>query len=226
MIVTIDGPAGAGKSSVARKLAERLGFRFLDTGAMYRALAYIAFRRGWPVDDEDELARRAEQLDLQIEPELVLVDGEDVTPYLRSPEVNARLRHIAGNQRIRELLVRLQQQYGATGDLVTEGRDQGTVAFPDADCKIYLTASAEERAKRRAQQLQANGQAVEFEQVLRDQQERDQRDANRSVGPLAQADDALVVVTDGMTLDDVVDHLEMLVRNAPHRMRRLPTQDN
>jgi len=225
MIVTIDGPAGAGKSSVARALAKRLGFRFLDTGAMYRALAYIAASRSWPHDSE-ELARSAEQLDIQIDTGKVIVDGEDVTPHLRSPEVKNRLREIADNQRVRSLLVRLQQQYGATGDLVTEGRDQGTVVFPNAECKIYLTASAEERAKRRAQELQSQGQSVEFEQVLRDQEDRDRRDADRSVGPLAQADDALVVVTDGMTFDEVVDHLEMLVRIAPHRMRRPPTQDH
>jgi cytidylate kinase len=225
MIVTIDGPAGAGKSSVARSLAKRLRFRFLDTGAMYRALAYVASSQGWP-DDADEIARRAEQLDIQIDDGKVLVDGEDVTAQLRLPEVAKRLRQIASNQRIREHLVRLQQQYGATGDLVTEGRDQGTVAFPNAECKIYLTASAEERAKRRAQELQASGQPVEFEQVLREQQERDQRDANRTVGPLAQAEDALVMVTDGMTFDEVVDHLEMLVRSTPNRMRRPPSQNN
>ena len=225
MIVTIDGPAGAGKSSVARALAKRLGFRFLDTGATYRALAYVAASRSWP-NHEEELGRRAEQLDIQIEKGRVLVDGEDVTPHLRSAQVKNRLREIADNQQIRALLVRLQQQYGATGDLVTEGRDQGTVVFPGAECKIYLTASAEERAKRRAQELQGQGQSVDLDQVLRDQEERDRRDADRTVGPLAQADDALVVVTDGMTFDEVVDHLEMLVRSAPHRMRRPPTQDN
>jgi len=225
MIVTIDGPAGAGKSSVARALAKRLDFRFLDTGAMYRALAYVAASQDWPKDAE-ELARRAERLNIQIENGRVLVEGEDVTSELRSAEVKNRLREIADNQRIRALLVRLQQQYGATGDLVTEGRDQGTVVFPDAECKIYLTASAEERAKRRAEELRAQGQSVDFQQVLQDQEERDQRDADRSIGPLAQADDALVVVTDGMTFDEVVDHLETLVRTAPHRMRRPPKQDN
>jgi cytidylate kinase len=226
MIVTIDGPAGAGKSSVARALAERLQFRFLDTGAMYRAVAFVASQRGWPLSDPEALADLACQLDLQMDDSQVLIDGEDVTPYLRSPEVTNTLPHIAGNARIRAYLVRLQQEYGAEGDMVTEGRDQGTVAFPGAECKIYLTASAAERAQRRFKELQAQGQEVEYEQVLRDQEERDRRDADRPVGPLVQADDAAVVVTDGMSFDEVVDHLEMLVRTSSERAQRPPAEAN
>jgi CMP/dCMP kinase len=220
MIVTIDGPAGAGKSSVAQALAERLGFRFLDTGAMYRAVAHAALTRAWPVDDADQLAARAEQLTIEMRDNRVLVDGQDVTADLRTSQVTSRIHVVADNARIRAHLVRLQQQYGASGDLVTEGRDQGTVAFPNADCKIFLTASAAERAERRARDLQERGESVDLQQVLQDQEERDKRDAERPVGGLMQPEDAVVVVTDGLSRDEVVDHLELLVRSSASRARR------
>jgi CMP/dCMP kinase len=220
MIVTIDGPAGAGKSSVAQTLARRLGFRFLDTGAMYRAVAYAAIARDWPLDNPAKLAEQAERLQIEVREGEVRVDGQDVTGQLRSADVTSQIHRVADNPRIRQFLVRLQQQHAEHGDLVTEGRDQGTVAFPEADCKIFLTASAAERAQRRAKELQEKGQDVDFQQVLREQEERDRRDAERDVGRLIQADDAVVVVTDGLSFDEVVDHLESLVRSAHQRARR------
>ncbi|MBM4000665.1 MAG: (d)CMP kinase [Planctomycetes bacterium] len=224
MIVTIDGPAGAGKSTVALGLAERLGFRFLDTGAMYRAVARTALARRWPMEDAAELARRSAALDIQVADDRVLVDGEDVTDGLREPLVASNIHFVADNPAIREQLVRLQRARSELGDLVTEGRDQGTVAFPDAECKIFLTASAEERAKRRHDELRLRDVDIDYETVLEDQRERDRRDAERPVGPLVQAEDAIVVVTDGLTRDEVIEHLERLVRNAAERIRRGPAQ--
>ena len=149
MIITIDGPAGAGKSTVARALARRLGFRFLDTGAMYRAVALAALRRGLDWDAPDDLARLARKLDIRMVSERILLDGEDVTEAVRTSDVTAVTRYAADNPQVREFLVELQRKLAGTDNVVTEGRDQGTVAFPHAECKIFLTASREERWCRR-----------------------------------------------------------------------------
>lgn len=214
MIVAIDGPAGAGKSSVSRRLAERLGFAFLDTGAMYRAVALAALRSGLTAGDEEAIAALADDLSLDFHNNRVLLDGEDVTDAIRTPEVSAAVYLAADNPRVRARLVELQRQFGAEGDTVTEGRDQATVAFPHAECKIYLTASPEERARRRHQELLARGESVTLEEVLAAQNDRDQRDRTRAVGRLEQAADAVRVVTDGLTTDEVVDRLEAIVRQA------------
>ena len=166
MIITIDGPAGAGKSSVARALARRLGFRFLDTGAMYRAVALAGMRRGLDWDLPDDLARLARKLDLRVAGERILLDGEDVTEAVRTSAVTAVTRYAADNPQVREHLVKLQRALAADDNVVTEGRDQGTVAFPDAECKIFLTASPQERARRRLGDLQSQGEPVTLEQVL------------------------------------------------------------
>lgn len=207
VIVTIDGPAGAGKSSVARALARRLGYRFLDTGAMYRAVVYIAIRESWPLDVPEEVAKRSAQLEFAIDQERILVNGDDVTPYLREPDVTARIHHVADNAQVRARLVELQREAATGGSLVTEGRDQGTMAFPDADCKFFLTASPEERAKRRWRDLQKAGNDVELAQVVSDQEDRDRRDRQRKVGALVQAEDALVIQTDGKSFEQVVEEL-------------------
>ena len=211
MIVTIDGPAGAGKSTVARNLAQRLGFRFLDTGAMYRAVALTAVTSdiGW--DQPDRLARLAEQSSIQWQGTHVLLNGDDVTEAIRSPEVTEVIHFVADNPVVRRRLVELQRQEALGGNIVTEGRDQGTVAFPDAECKIYLTATAQERARRRVAELAARGIAAVFEDVLAQQTQRDQRDKSREVGRLMRAPDAIEVVTDGMSSDEVVALLEQLV---------------
>ncbi len=210
MIVTIDGPAGAGKSSVARALAERLRFWFLDTGAMYRAVTLAVLERDLPWDDVEQLIDRVE---IQFRDDQVLLDDRPVTERIRTPDVTRAVRHVADNPAIRQWLVRLQRQFAAEKkDVVAEGRDQGTVVFPAAECKIYLTASDEERARRRWQQLQAQGSQVALEEVLAEQIERDRRDAARPVGGLIAADDAVRVVTDGLSEDQVTDQLESLVR--------------
>ena len=213
MIVTIDGPAGAGKSSVARALARRLGFRFLDTGAMYRAVALAGERHGLDWDAPDDLARLAQTLDIRAIGDRILLDGEDVTEAVRTSDVTAVTCYAADNPKVRDRLATLQRDFAADHDTVSEGRDQGTVVFPDAECKIFLTASPEERARRRLHDLQSQGEPMTLAQVLAAQQCRDRQDAGRLVGPLAPAPDAVEVCTDRLTLDQVVDKLERLVRD-------------
>jgi len=211
MIVTIDGPAGAGKSSVARALARRLGFRFLDTGAMYRAVALAGLRRGVDWEQPDWLARVAREVELQVLAERIFLDGEDVTEAVRTSEVTAVTRYAADNPQVREHLGSLQRQFARGADVVTEGRDQGTVVFPDAECKIFLTASPEERARRRLRDLELQGESATFDEVLAAQQRRDLEDAGRPVGALAPAADAIEVRTDGMSFDEVVGRLVEIV---------------
>ncbi|MHB8969727.1 MAG: (d)CMP kinase [Pirellulaceae bacterium] len=212
MIVTIDGPAGAGKSSVARRLAQRLGFRFLDTGAMYRAVAWAAMRNKLIWEDRQAVADLAAHLPLEFQGSRVLLDGQDISDAIRTPEVTANTHFVADNPLVRAHLVELQRRLAHGNPVVTEGRDQGTVAFPQAECKFFLTASAEERARRRRQQLLAGGENVPLAEVLTQQELRDQRDTGRDVGPLVPAADAIHVLTDGMTLENVVAWLEQLVR--------------
>lgn len=211
MIITIDGPAGSGKSSTAKALARRLGFRYLDTGAMYRAVALAVLQRGLDWDQADDIARLARRLDIRLVGEQVFLDGEDVTEAIRSSEVTAVTRYVADNPQVREHLVQQQRELAGKDDIVTEGRDQGTVAFPEAECKFFLTAGAEERARRRFRDLQAQGEPVSLEQVLTAQQRRDEEDAARPVGALRPAPDAIEVSTDSLTLEEVVERLMAIV---------------
>lgn len=213
MIVTIDGPAGAGKSSAARKLAERLGFRFLDTGAMYRAVTFEAKRRQIDWHDNDALARISAELELVLTDDRVLIGGEDVTTEIRSFDITTHTRYAADSEAVRNQMVRLQREIAAVGNFVTEGRDQATVVFPDAECKIYLTASDEVRARRRYEDLISRGENVSLEEVIRNQQERDRRDRQREFGGLRKVEDSIEVSTDGMSPEEVVDTLESIVRS-------------
>ena len=213
MIVTIDGPAGAGKSSAAKLLAVRLGFRFLDTGAMYRAVAQAALQQRLDCDDPQALASLAGELKIELEPECVRVNGRDVTAEIRTVAVTEVTKYAADNPAVRAHLVQLQRTFGANRNIVSEGRDQGTVVFPDAECKIFLTATSEERAKRRVLELQSQGQTADFDSILAMQEARDARDGARAVGPLRKAEDAIELLTDGMTQAEVVDQMEALVRS-------------
>ena len=212
MILTIDGPAGAGKSSVTRKLADRLGFQFLDTGAMYRAVTWAAMDATLDFSVEADLLELMKTLDIQLIDDIVLVNGADVTHKIRSREVTLNVSVIADSVPIRQRLIDLQRQMAANGNYVCEGRDQGTVAFPDAFCKIFLTASPAQRAQRRMDQLAATGQFVDYDQILREQAIRDRQDKSRPFGALAIAADAIEVNTDYKTMDEVVHELEVIAR--------------
>jgi cytidylate kinase len=213
MIVTIDGPAGAGKSSAARELARRLGFRFLDTGAMYRAVTFAAKQRGLDLADPDRLAELVGEIRVELAGDRVLLDGQDVTNEIRTFNITTSIQHAADNPAVRAQLVLWQRAAADGSDVVTEGRDQGTVVFPDAECKIFLTADEHERAERRFRDLIARGEAVSFDEVLNAQHHRDERDRTRAVGALIMADDAIEVSTSGLTPAEVVSRLEEIVRS-------------
>jgi cytidylate kinase len=213
MIVTIDGPAGAGKSSAARELARRLGFRFLDTGAMYRAVTLAARERGYDLADGEQLARLVGEIRVELVGDRVLLDGADVTAAIRKFDVTSVIHHAADNGAVRGQLVVWQRAAAAGSDVVTEGRDQGTVVFPDAECKIFLVADEQERARRRHRDLVSRGEQISFDEVLDNQRLRDQRDSSRAVGALRKADDAIEVSTDGLSPEEVVARLEAIVRS-------------
>jgi cytidylate kinase len=212
MIVTIDGPAGAGKSTVARMVAEQLGYLFLDTGAMYRCVALLAHENETAWENEDAIGELGRTLEYSTYHDKVFIAEEDVTQAIRSAEVTAAVYRAADNVQVREALVKLQRQLASDNNVVTEGRDQGTLAFPDAQCKIYLSASPAERAQRRVDQLNANGGSVTLAEILEQQTVRDEQDEARELGGLQAADDALFVITDGMNIMEVVEHIERLVR--------------
>lgn len=203
MIVAIDGPSGAGKSSVAREAARRLGFHHIDTGAMYRGVTAAALRDGVPVDDARALEGVARSLEMTSDGR-VMVNGGDVTDLLRRAEVTEHVSVVAAQPEVRGALVELQRAVARGRDVVMEGRDIGTIVFPDAEVKIFLTASLHERARRRSAQLGLTADTATLDQIGRSIAERDTTDATRSASPLARARDALEIDTSGMALEDVV----------------------
>ncbi len=212
MIVTLDGPAGGGKSSTAKELARRLGFEFLDTGAMYRAVTFAALRARIDLEDEEALGRLVTEMRLELTGGRVLLDDEDVTQVIRTAAVTAASRYAADSPAVRRQLVEWQRQFATGRDVVTEGRDQGTIVFPDAACKFFVVADARERARRRQRDMAARGESVPLEEVLRAQEERDRRDEARSLAPMVPAPDAVHFDTTGLTLEQVVECMEAVVR--------------
>jgi cytidylate kinase len=213
MIVTIDGPAGAGKSSAARGLAARLGFRFLDTGAMYRAVTFAAIERGIDLEDPAALEAVAASIRVDLDQGRVLLDGRDVTREVRTFAITTATRYAADCPGVRNLLVDWQRRLAAGFDVVAEGRDQSTVVFPDAECKVFLTASEDVRAQRRYLDLVQRGEHVSREEVLDKQRMRDEGDCRRAVGALIKSADAIEVSTDGLTPEQVVDRLMEIVES-------------
>ncbi len=209
-VVAIDGPVAAGKTVVGRRLAQRLGFQYLDTGNMYRAITWMALRRKVSVSDEEALGKLAEDNPIGL-------DGQDVDhvaigshrlgPHLRAPEVNRQVSLVAKVSAVRRALVRQQRQLGSQGNIVMIGRDIGTVVLPDADLKVYLQASAEGRARRRWLEMREQDETVSFQQVLRETQARDEIDTGREDSPLMQAHDAFLLDTDGLDVEQVVDRI-------------------
>ncbi|HEY3400532.1 MAG TPA: (d)CMP kinase [Geothrix sp.] len=213
-LIAIDGPSGVGKSTTARRVAARLGWQYLDTGAMYRAAALALHRSGLALEDRDGLERLLAGLDLAQEGTRIFLAGEDVSEAIRSQEVTRGVTPVSANARVREVLVEQQRRIGASGRWVVDGRDIGTVVFPGACCKIFLTASPEARARRRFLELEAKGQSPAFEEVLHDLQRRDQADSTRAVAPLCKAEDAVELDSSGLTLDQVVDRI--VARHQAH----------
>ncbi|HDY65541.1 MAG TPA: (d)CMP kinase [Phycisphaerae bacterium] len=221
MIITIDGPAGAGKSTAARKLAQALGIAFLDTGVTYRAVTLRVMRSGVDLRDAEGVAEQARGMDLKMMPGpdgvRVVMDGLDVSDDIRTEEISTNVHYVANDPQVREILVELQRQIGRKlGDFVTEGRDQGTVVFPDADIKFYINADATQRAKRRRNELADRGQAANHETILQAIVDRDRRDAGRDVGALRVPHGAIQIDTTTNTIEQT---LAELLRYVPTEYR-------
>ena len=208
MNVAIDGPAGAGKSTIAKAVAAKKGYVYVDTGAMYRAMALYFLRAGIASDDEKSISEKVDEIVVSIKYEdgaqHVILNGEDVTGLIRTEEVGNMASATSVYSAVRTKLVALQQELAKTTDVIMDGRDIGTVVLPNADVKVFLTASVECRAKRRFDELKAKGANPDFDQIAKDIEERDYRDSHREISPLKQADDAVLVDSSDMTIDEVV----------------------
>ena len=213
--VAIDGPAGAGKSTIAKMVAKKLGFIYVDTGAMYRAMALHLLRKGIPATDSAAISAACEDADITIQyqngEQVVLLNGENVNGLIRTEEVGNMASSSSTNGDVRKKLVSLQQKLAKTAEVIMDGRDIGTVVLPDANVKIYLTAGSDVRAKRRYDELTAKGVACDLQKIEKDIIERDERDMNREISPLRQADDAVLVDSSYMTIEEVAEKIISLI---------------
>ena len=222
MIIAIDGPSGAGKSTVSKEVAKRLSFNCLDTGAMYRSIAWYALEHGLSLDDGDALGHVAANQKIEFGheagnplPRRVFIGGVEVTDAIRSAQIDRSVSAASAHPQVREALVDQQRRIGNAGNYVVEGRDIGTVVFPAAEVKVFLTASAEERARRRVKQNASRGVgSVDYEEVLADIRRRDERDSNRAASPLLPAEDALMLDSTTASLEEVIERIVSLARDA------------
>ena len=205
--IAVDGPSGAGKSTIAKAVAKKLNIDYIDTGAMYRAVGYKMLQKGVALTDIDGLQAMLDHTEIDFSQGNIYLDGEIVNDYIRTPEISKQASDCSAIGIVRKKLVDLQQKMGEAKSVIMDGRDIGTVVFPDAEFKFYVTASAEERARRRYEELIAKGQDVTFEQVLTDLNTRDHNDSTREITPLRKADDAIEVDTTSMGIDEVVAHI-------------------
>ncbi|MCD4673366.1 MAG: (d)CMP kinase [Anaerolineaceae bacterium] len=218
--IAIDGPAASGKSTLAEKLAEYINYMYFDTGVMYRAVTWAALQRLGAVDDEAAVSELAEKVQIDVRPPSekdgrkndVFLDGMDVSWEIRTPEVNQDVSEVSTYQGVRRAMTEQQRRIGERGSMVMVGRDIGTVVLPDADLKIYLDASAEERAKRRYQELVGRDMKASYEEILLSVVRRDNIDSTRAIAPLRPADDAIIVDTDGKSIEDVFEEVKMLLK--------------
>ena len=213
MIVAIDGPAGAGKSTVAQRVADRLGFQLIDTGALYRIVALRALEAGLDPDDGEAIAELTRTLELDFSDDGLTCDGDAVGDEIRTPEVSQTTSQISSLPPVRDALLGVQRRIGRRRDSVLEGRDIGTVVFPNAEVKIFLTATAEERGRRRWEELTERGESAELDAVVEEMRQRDKRDRSRDVAPLTQASDAVVVDSTELDPDEVVERILHIVKD-------------
>jgi cytidylate kinase len=213
-VVALDGPSGAGKSTAGRQLAARLGFTFIDTGAMYRGLALKALRAGVALDSEPALVALARDVRIELSPGGVRLDGEDVTAAIRSRETSAAASQVSAHPGVRREMVARQRAMGEEGGVVLDGRDIGTAVFPDAEVKVYVDADPAVRARRRYEELRAAGEEASLEAIEREVRERDDKDSHRADSPLTRAKDAVLLDTTGLELEDVVQRMLAIVEHA------------